>query len=203
MPGDLEVTYDYRAIPPPVVVTSRDESVCNALAGDADCTAQGDEVCTDNDPVTRTIDGVAVTQPCWAWQRNFSCASGEVVHGTPASDCQQLEDMGCTWQREECLTGETPCLTTEVVYKCPLPAQENPEPAYICDGDVYCIHGECDTIERESQTGFQDALVALNSVAQAGQEFNEDTLTVFTGDALACTKLVFGVKNCCVPRGFP
>jgi len=203
MPGDYEVSYDYRYVPPPVVATSRDESTCSVMAGDPDCTADGGEVCTDSDPVTRTIDGVAVTQPCWAWQQNYTCDSGEIVVGTPASDCQQLEDMGCTWLREECLTNETPCLTTEVVYKCPLPAEEDPEPGYICDGDVYCIHGECETIEREAQTGFQDALVALNTVAQAGQEFNEDTLTVFTGDPLACTKLVFGVKNCCVPRGFP
>ena len=50
------------------VSTSRDESGCAALRrGMAACTAPV-ETCTDSDPVTRTIAGVAVTAPCWAWE---------------------------------------------------------------------------------------------------------------------------------------
>ncbi len=46
--------------------TSRDESQCAGLAADNSC-QQDTETCTDSDPVTRIVDGIAVTQPCWAW----------------------------------------------------------------------------------------------------------------------------------------
>jgi conjugal transfer mating pair stabilization protein TraN len=49
-----------------VVTTTRDESQCAGLAGDSSC-QQDTETCTDSDPVTRIVDGIAVTQPCWAW----------------------------------------------------------------------------------------------------------------------------------------
>ena len=122
---------------------------------------------------------------------------------TPASDCGELESLGCTYLREECLTDEQPCLTYDRVYSCPIPAEPAGETQYICDGDVYCINGECETIERTPNAEFGQAAVALNSAAQAGKEFDPDSLTVFRGTRLTCRKAIFGITNCCAPRGFP
>ena len=65
--------------------------------------------------------------------------------------------------REDCLSGE-PCRTWERVYDCPVPDQPADTSQFICDGDVYCIDGSCETIEREANDEFKDAVVALNAM---------------------------------------
>ncbi|RIV79868.1 conjugal transfer protein TraN [Aurantiacibacter xanthus] len=177
--------------------TSRDESQCAGLAADSSC-QQDTETCTDSDPVTRIVDGIAVTQPCWAWARSYTCAQF-----TEAQDCQTLENTsGCSLVREDCLSGE-PCRTWERVYDCPVPDQPADTSQFICDGDVYCIDGSCETIEREANDEFKDAVVALNAMDQARREFDPDTLTLFRGTRNTCSSKVFGVLNCCKGKGFP
>jgi conjugal transfer mating pair stabilization protein TraN len=180
-----------------VVTTTRDESQCAGLAADSSC-QQDTETCTDSDPVTRIVDGIAVTQPCWAWSRSYSCA-----RFTEAQDCQTLEDTpGCKLVREDCLAGE-PCRTWERVYDCPVPDQPANSNQFICDGDVYCIDGSCETIQREANDEFKDAVVALNAMNQARREFDPDNLTLFKGTHESCSSKVFGILNCCKGKGFP
>ena len=178
--------------------TSRDESGCAGLASDTSC-SNPQESCTDSDPVTRVVGGIVVTAPCWAWQRTYACS-----RTTAAQDCSPLDaSSSCQFVREDCLTGETPCLTTERVYDCALPPQAVGGTQYICNGDIYCINGECETIEREANTEFKDAVVALNAVKQARGEFDPDTLSLFKGERGTCSSKVFGVLNCCKGKGFP
>jgi conjugal transfer mating pair stabilization protein TraN len=177
--------------------STRNDSACATPKADPLCAVSPD-VCTDNSLETRTINGILVTQPCWAWSRTYECA-GPL---TPASDCGQLDGLGCAFVREQCLTDETPCLTVDRVYSCPIPPVRK-ENQQICNGDVYCLNGECDTIEREASTDFKDAAVALNVMNQMGNEFDPASLKLFDGDRLTCSKTIFGVTNCCVPRGFP
>src|SRR3546814_15311670 len=68
-----------------VVTAERNESQCSALAGDANCTLDT-EVCTDRDPVTRIVDGVAVPQPCWDWQRSYTCSA--TLHGNDGAELE-------------------------------------------------------------------------------------------------------------------
>lgn len=181
----------------PTVTTTRNESGCASLAADSSC-QQDAETCTDSDPVTRVIDGVSVTQPCWAWSRSYTCAQF-----TEAQDCEALEGTaGCNLVREDCLTDE-PCRTWERVYDCPVPDQPASANQFICDGDVYCIDGSCETIQREANDEFKDAAVALNAMNQARREFDSDTLTLFRGTRNTCSSKVFGALNCCRGKGFP
>lgn len=179
------------------VTTRRNESGCADLAADGSCRQEA-ETCTDSDPVTRFINGVSVTQPCWAWSRSYTCAQY-----TEAQDCQSLEGTaGCNLVREDCLTDE-PCRTWERVYDCPVPDQPPSANQFICDGDVYCIDGSCETIEREANDEFKDAVVALNAMNHARREFDPDTLTLFRGTRNTCSSKVFGALNCCRGKGFP
>jgi conjugal transfer mating pair stabilization protein TraN len=180
-----------------VITTTRDESQCAGLAGDSNCQLET-ETCTSSDPVTRLVDGVPVTQPCWAWSRSYSCAKLE-----EAQDCQTLESTpGCLLERQDCLTDE-PCRTWERVYDCPVPDQPASTNQFICDGDVYCIDGSCETIQREANDEFKDAVIALNAMGQARREWDPDTLTLFKGERETCSSKVFGVLNCCKGKGFP
>jgi conjugal transfer mating pair stabilization protein TraN len=180
-----------------IPTAARNESGCGSLAADSSC-RQDAETCTDSDPVTRIVDGEAVTQPCWAWSRSYTC-----TQFTEAQDCEALDSTaGCTLVREDCLTDE-PCRTWERVYDCPVPDQSASPNQFICDGDVYCIDGSCETIQREANDEFKDAAVALNAMNQARREFDSDTLTLFRGTRNTCSSQVFGVLNCCKGKGFP
>lgn len=180
------------------VSTIKDESQCAGLAADTGCTNQ-QETCTDSDPTTRIIDGVAVTQPCWAWRRDYQCN-----RFSPAQDCDTLASTpGCTLEQEYCITDEVPCRTFERVYDCPVPDQPPDPNQFICDGDVYCIDGSCETIQRQANDEFKDAVVALNAMDQARREFDPDSLTLFKGTRESCSSKVFGILNCCKGKGFP
>jgi conjugal transfer mating pair stabilization protein TraN len=180
-----------------VVTTIRDQRQCNGLAADSTC-QQDTETCTDSEPVTRIVDGVAVTQPCWAWSRSYTCAKF-----AEAQDCQTLETTpGCKLVRKDCLTDE-PCRTWEWVYDCPVPDRQASTNQFICDGDIYCIDGSCETIGREANDEFKDAVVALNSMDQARREFDPGTLSLFKGERASCASKVFGILNCCKGKGFP
>ncbi|TVV74629.1 conjugal transfer protein TraN [Sphingomonas solaris] len=181
-----------------VVSERREESACAAPAADAGCTLDA-ETCTSSDPVTRTIDGVAVTKPCWAWERRYQCH-----HAVPAQNCDVLEaNTSCWFMREECLTDEAPCPTRERIYTCAVPDGPAPQKQYVCDGDIYCINGDCETIDRQPNAEFKDAAVALHAAAQAGGEFDPATLTLFKGERDTCHSKVFGLLNCCAGKAFP
>ena len=186
------------AIPDHTVTTTRNESACAAHDANEMC-VDSVETCTDSSPVTRTINGVAVTQPCWAWRRDYTC-----YRYKPANDCAPLAARPeCHVVSEHCITDEVPCRTFERIYECPLPEEAEAVDQFICDGDVYCIDGSCETIERQANTEFKDAVVALHSLAQANREFDPDTLTLFKGERETCHSKVFGVINCCKGKGFP
>lgn len=182
-----------------VVSEAKDEAACHAATSGQTCEMTA-EVCTDSDPVTRTINGLPVTRPCWAWQRSYQChrlSSG--------NDCSDLEaNASCSFLRTECLDEDPdggPCKVEEHVYRCPTPAGETSDaPQYICGDDVYCINGDCEPIVREASTEFKDALVALHAIDQAGKEFNESDFTVFSGERDTCHKPVFGLINCCAGK---
>lgn len=181
------------------VVTRRVDS-CGALAGDSMCTPDpAGEVCTEG-AETRVIDGVPVTEACWAWKRDYSC------HVFSAgNDCSALEsNASCTYVRTECLDDDPAgggCKVENRVYQCPTPGgASSTVPQYICGGDVYCINGDCESIVREASTEFKDALVALHTIDQAGKEFNEENFRVFSGERDGCHKPVFGLINCCAGK---
>ena len=175
----------------------RDESQCTGMPGnDVVCDAPV-EACTDSSPQTRLVNGQLVTQACWQWTRTYQCRNL-----VPTNDCSQLTAQGCTYVRQDCLTDETPCLTYEDVYSCPIPGNDTSK-QYICDGDVYCINGDCETIDRTPNTEFGQAAAALNSVAQAGRELDPNNLTIFQGTRETCSKTIAGLTNCCAPRGLP
>ena len=182
-------------------VTTKRIDGCAGMAAETTCTATSGAVCTEPGEA-RMISGFAVTEACWGWRRDFTCQAI-----TPASDCSDLEaNPQCTYARDECLDDAQSgsCKVSTKVYRCPLPpASGAGETQYICGDDVYCINGDCEPIEREASTEFKDALVGLHTLGQANSEFNEATMTLFSGTRETCTHKLFGISNCCSGKGVP
>lgn len=180
--------------------STRNETACADLAADTSCSAPT-EVCTDSTPTTRLVNGVSVTQPCWAWTRTAICTVE-----TQTQDCQILASTpGCVFARDECLDDPQvgACKVTERVYTCPIPAPPGADKQFVCGGDVYCVSGDCVPIEREASTEFKDALVGLHTLSQAGKEFDSVDYKLFKGAGETCSKPVFGIANCCGGNAVP
>ena len=55
----------------------------------------------------------------------------------------------------------------------PVPDQPASANQFICDGDVYCIDGSCETIERKANDEFKDAVTALHAMNEARGQFEQ------------------------------
>jgi len=183
-------------VSPPIV--TRNVAACS-YASNAQCVEQGAEICTDSDPVTRVIDGIPVTQPCWAWSRTFQCTERR-----PANDCSELDKKPeCRFDHNECLSEneDGSCNVFDKVYACKTPDTGTGEPGgSICGGDLYCINGECTQVEREASTEFKDAMVAVQAMGNVRDHFDPETMTLFNGEKAGCHKPVFGLVNCCAGK---
>ena len=152
------------------------------------------ETCTDSSPTARNVNGVSVTHSCWAWGRNYQCATL-----TPANDCASLESQSnCKFDHEECL--DEGCYTKNEVYLCTSTASSGSSQATVCSGDIYCIDGSCTEVSREASPDFADALTAINAMGDSNTQFDRDTLTIFGGSATGCHKPLFGLVNCCAGK---
>lgn len=182
---------------PPTITETRDESACASLSSSSTC-QNISEVCTDPLPSTRVINGISVTRSCWNLERSYNCST--VTGGN--SDCQSLDQNPlCRYDRTECLD-ENPtsgsCLVEDRIYTCTSSAAtQGSTTAYVCADGIYCVNGECQTVEAEPSADFPKAVAALNSISQAGKELNTDTITIFNGADQRCSKPVFGLTNCC------
>ena len=179
------------------VVTTRDETACAALTADGTCTLEA-ETCIDGDPQTRVVDGVSITQSCWKWRRDYSCGSIE-----QANDCAALKaKAGCSFDHEECLDDPRvgDCQVKDEVYRCTADAGTQSGAASLCGSDLYCLNGECSTIEREASTEFRDALVAVHAMGDVRDQFDPADLSLFTGEKTGCHRPIFGLVNCCAGK---
>ena len=184
-----------------IVSEAVDEAQCQTTIGTGSCSLQSETCTAPNE--TRVINGLSVTRPCWEWSRTYQCSGRR-----PANDCSALDGRPeCSFSHDECLSYDadgTTCNVYDRWYQCTTPdTGEAPPPAYVCAGDLYCIDGECTTVQREASTEFKDAMVAMNVMGELGNEFDPNQLKIFSGENLKCTKKVFGLSNCCSGKGVP
>jgi conjugal transfer mating pair stabilization protein TraN len=55
-------------------------------------------------------------------------------------------------------------------------------------------------VTRDASDEFKDAVVGLESLAQAKREFSEIDYKLFKGTAMSCHKPIFGLVNCCAGK---
>ena len=185
---------------PRILSEAVDETQCQSAISGATCTLDTETCTAPNE--TRTINGLAITRPCWEWSRTYQCQGV-----APANDCTALEARPeCVFDHDECLSYDQngACSVYDRWFQCTTPTTgPPPPPAYVCAGDLYCINGECNTVTREASTEFKDAMVAMNVMGELRDGFDPSQLKIFSGEGLKCTKKLFGLSNCCSGKGVP
>ena len=71
-----------------------------------------------------------------------------------------------------------------------------------CGSVRWCVGAGCDSTEAQANTGFVEATTRLNmAVEMGGEEFDRDSLRIFTGEKRACHIHFGGLANCCKNSG--
>ena len=71
-----------------------------------------------------------------------------------------------------------------------------------CGSVRWCVGADCGSTEAQANTGFVEATTRLNmAVEMGGEEFDRDSLRIFTGRKRACHIHFGGLANCCKNSG--
>jgi conjugal transfer mating pair stabilization protein TraN len=119
-----------------------------------------------------------------------------------ANDCATLSaKSNCSFDHEVCLDSPHGRLSgQERGLQMHDACHDADSPAYSCSGDVYCIDGSCTQLPTSPAPDLANALVAMNAMKDADQQFDANNLTIFDGDATGCHKPLFGLVNCCAGK---
>lgn len=157
------------------------------------------ETCVEG-PETRVINTVPVYKECWKWEREYGCFTG-----AQQNTCGELA-ANCTHAFDTCLAHDTQgrCVSLERTYRCnqnPAPTPGGPGPVE-CQEAVYCIEGDCETVQRTANGDFHRAITWLSALKGMADEFDEGTLSVFKGEHMECGVTIVGFSNCCKDSGW-
>lgn len=143
---------------------------------------------------THVVQNVPVTRTCWEQEIDYLCKTNSAEN-----TCSLLRDQGCEQTGSVCkdviLGG---CSLFSQTYRCPI--KKCNETGVICNGDTYCLTGDCITHNKESDPDFQKSISALSTVNAAAKEF--DGNIIFTGHHKTCNSDVIGFANCCKDDGW-
>ena len=71
-----------------------------------------------------------------------------------------------------------------------------------CGSVRWCVGADCGSTQPQANTGFAEATTRLNmAVEMGGEEFDRNSLRIFTGKRRACHIKLFGLANCCKNSG--
>ena len=71
-----------------------------------------------------------------------------------------------------------------------------------CGSVRYCVGAGCDSVQPQANTGFAEATTRLNmAMEMGGEEFDRNSLRIFTGKRRACHIHYGGLANCCKNSG--
>lgn len=152
------------------------------------------KVCADG-PGMRVINGVEVTRDCWRYDSSYKCNTPDFV-----DDCSPLVERGCAQIGSTCIdtfTGTNQCNLYEQKYQC-LDKEGSQKTEKDCSSQMYCMDGNCTDASYEPDQDFQKVITYMETVRQAGQYLDEDSLQVFGGVNNKCSiKLGSDLFSCC------
>lgn len=166
---------------------------CDNLSKSTSCTLQNERCLEEN--TTHIIQGIPVTRACWEWESSYLC-------GSTISDnlCQPLRDKGCEQIDSVCKEkNDVGCALFQQTFRCPI--KECKDVGMICNGQTYCLDGDCVNQDKQADPDFQKAVSALSATFEASKNYTEFN-SIFAGVKKTCDKLALGFLNCCANDGW-
>jgi len=154
-------------------------------------------------PETRKINGFDITRDCWEWTDTYS-RLGDPYFEKDAK-CKLLEEQGCGQTSTHCDDeNDLYCKLQVTKYDCPYDTSE--KKVSLCGSQLVCPDGNCTNDvgrQTEDATGdFQRAATGLAVANDASKYLDENSLTVFNGERLACEIAVADIYDCCKNSGW-
>lgn len=194
----LRITLPMQAVRDTVTAGIEWTNSCPADMGDA---VKMSEVCSDPGGTRSvTVGGQAysVYSDCWGYTTQWN------VFEDDTNTCQAyIDDPNCSEGTRTCTQkiGNL-CVYSKLTYQC---AHTVKSTGYVCGSEFYCSDGSCSAMQAGQNQNFEMAVSQLAALAAAGKDFagmDPNSVTAFTGKAMACRKSAAGFSNCCKSGGW-
>ena len=140
-----------------------------------------------------------ITRPCWRFEETYECS-----HPSP-NNCEPLRQVSCEQMRSKCVTkigGE--CVEWEQDYRCPKDVL--PDDKEVIAESGYVMPGVDTNLSYTENNEINEAIAKLSIFQEMQGEMRSDaslnSITVFKGEAKACTIGFANFKNCCTKKGW-
>ncbi|MDB2550475.1 conjugal transfer protein TraN [Rickettsiales bacterium] len=176
---DYEFTYD-------VNLLNYDESNCQNYKSDPNSCTLSNKKCLLFDQ----------NNICHKYQNNYQCGNN------PNSKCNILSNE-CNFLRSKCheFDNQNACLIEHKHYFCPNKVDNiggNNDDILMCDMSDYISNNE----DPEAENDFGNAISNMKMLEEAGDDFINDPLSIFTGQANSCNQDKLSYNNCCKAGGW-
>jgi len=194
----LRITLPMQAVRDTVTAGIEWTNSCPADMGDA---VKLSEVCSDPGGTRSvTVGGKAYSlySDCWGYTTQWN------VFEDDTNTCQgYIDDPNCSEGTRICTQkiGNL-CVYSKLTYQC---AHTVKSTGYVCGSEFYCSDGSCSAMQAGQNQNFEAAVSQLAALAAAGKDFagmDPNSVTAFTGKAMACRKSAAGFSNCCKSGGW-
>ncbi|MDR7345402.1 conjugal transfer mating pair stabilization protein TraN [Pantoea alhagi] len=194
----LRITLPMEAVRDTVVPKLQWTNSCPANMGDA---VKMSETCSDPGGTRSvTVGGKAYNlySDCWGYTTQWN------VFEDDTNTCQTyINDPNCSEGTRTCTQkiGNL-CVYSKLTYQC---AHTEKSTGYVCGSEFYCSDGSCSAMQAGQNQNFEAAVSQLAALAAAGKDFagmDPNSVTAFTGKAMACRKSAAGFSNCCKSGGW-
>lgn len=154
-------------------------------------------------PETRFISGFPVWKSCWQWNNAYTRL--DAPHFVKEQACFDLEGQGCGQTTAVCTNHNgTFCENQVITYSCPY--QTASRHVALCGSQLVCPDGNCTSEFGQTYLpatdDFKKAATGLEVAAEIAKDFDQNNLTVFTGDDKACSQSAGAVVDCCKDSGW-
>lgn len=170
---------------------------CSGLANTASCSFQ-EEHCVSASS-TRDVQGIPVTRDCWEKQASYFCGAG-----IDTNTCQPYRDQSCEQIDSVCENkNDSGCTLYKETYRCP--SKQCTDTGMICNGQTYCLTGDCVKQQKQADPDFQRGVSTLAAVNEAAKSYDANQsaqFPIFGGQVKSCNKDFINFANCCSDSGW-
>ena len=187
------ITFDVistKIIPEP---QDRWQDGCVGLSNSKTCSIKEERCIEEN--TTHIVDGQPITRACWQKEITYTCGGIGKVEACLPFRQQGCEQVGSTCKNKENGT----CTLYEQSFQCPI--KQCTDVGMICNGETYCLDGDCIQQQKKADPDFQRSVSALSAANEAAKDFTNFN-SIFAGKRKTCSKVFLGFIDCCADEGW-